>query len=54
MSKISCRIFYGLDCDFVCEHPEFSDVIEEFEKHAKEKHDIQFSKEALMQFIMRQ
>ena len=51
MTKLTCRD-YGFDCEFVSEgSPE--KVIEEFGKHTEEEHGIEYSKEALMQFILR-
>ncbi len=44
---------YGFECDFVSEG-EMEHVIEEFGKHTDEEHGIEYSKEALMQFILRQ
>jgi len=43
---------YGFECSFVSEG-EIEHVIEEFGKHTEEEHGIDYSKEALMQFIMR-
>ena len=51
MVKLSCRD-YGFECDF--EKDGDSDiVIEEFGKHTLEVHGIEYSREALMQFILR-
>ncbi|MDH3618568.1 MAG: DUF1059 domain-containing protein [Nitrosopumilus sp.] len=52
MAKLRCSD-YGFECDFVSEG-EMEDVIEEFGKHTDEEHGIDYSKEALMQFILRQ
>jgi len=54
MPKIVCSQFYGYDCDFITKKLENSDVIDEFEKHATELHNVEFAKEALMYFILRQ
>ena len=43
---------YGFECDFVAEG-EIEEVIENFGKHTEEEHGIDYSKEALMQFILR-
>ena len=53
MPKLSCRD-YGFDCDFVVSAPEPAKVISEYGKHSEEAHGIEYSKEALMHFIMRQ
>ena len=52
MAKLRCSD-YGFECDFVSEG-EIEDVIEIFGKHTDEEHGIDYSKEALMQFILRQ
>ncbi len=49
--KLRCND-YGFECDFVVEG-ETAHVIEEFGKHTDEEHGIDYSKEALMQFILR-
>lgn len=43
---------YGFDCDFVAEG-EVEQVIATFSKHSEEEHGIEYSKEAIMQFILR-
>ena len=52
MVKLRCSV-YGFECDFVSEG-EMEDVIVEFGDHTNEEHGIDYSKEALMQFILRQ
>ena len=52
MVKLRCSD-YGFECDFVSEG-EMEDVIVEFGDHTNEEHGIDYSKEALMQFILRQ
>ena len=52
MAKLRCSD-YGFECDFVSEG-EIEEVIEIFGKHTDEEHGIDYSKEALMQFILRQ
>jgi predicted small metal-binding protein len=51
MAKLVCSD-YGFECDFQVEG-EMELVIEEFGKHTTEEHGIEYSKEALMQFILR-
>ena len=52
MARLRCSD-YGFECDFVSEG-EIEKVIEEFGAHTEEEHGIDYSKEALMQFILRQ
>jgi len=52
MAKLVCKE-YGFDCDFVAEGTEISQVLQDFGKHTAEEHGIEYSKEALMQFILR-
>jgi len=51
MAKLQCRD-YGFDCDFVVDG-EVESVITQFGKHTNDKHGIEYSKEALMQIILR-
>ena len=51
MAKLECSD-YGYDCDFVVEG-EIEQVIEKFGQHMDEEHGIDYSKEALMQIILR-
>lgn len=51
MIKLSCKD-YGFDCDFVAEG-EVDEVITKFGTHTLDEHGIEYSKEALMQFILR-
>ena len=53
MPKLRCSD-YGFECDFVAESPEVSQVIDDYGKHSEEVHGIEYSKESLMQFILRQ
>ncbi len=53
MAKLVCRN-YGFECDFVVGDTDLSKVLEEFGKHTSEEHGIEYSKESLMQFILRQ
>lgn len=52
MTKLRCRD-YGFECSFVAEG-HGTKVIEEFGKHTADEHGIEYSKEALMQFLVRQ
>ncbi len=52
MAKVRCSD-YGYEFDFISEG-EMEEVIQEFGKHTEEEHGIDYSKEALMQFILRQ
>ncbi len=51
MAKLTCSD-YGFECDFSAEG-EMEVVLEQFGKHTSEEHGIEYSKEALMQFILR-
>ena len=51
MAKLKCRD-YGFECDFVAEG-EMEKVIENFRTHTDEEHGIDYSKEAIMQFLLR-
>ncbi len=51
MAKLKCSD-YGFECEFVAEG-ESEKVIAEFGKHTLDEHGIEYSKEALMQFILR-
>jgi predicted small metal-binding protein len=50
--KFVCRD-YGFDCDFVVKGDDISKVIAEYSQHSTDEHGIEYSKEALMQFIIR-
>lgn len=52
VARLRCND-YGFECEFVAEG-EIEQVIEEFGKHTEEEHGIDYSREALMQFILRQ
>ena len=52
MGKLCC-VDYGFECDFAAETENDSELVEQFAKHTEEVHGIEYSKEALMQFIMR-
>ncbi len=51
MIKLTCKD-YGFECEFVSEG-EVEKVLDEFGKHTLDEHGIEYSKEALMQFILR-
>jgi len=52
MAKMICKD-YGFECDYIAEGTDISQVLQEFGKHTLEEHGIEYSKEALMQFILR-
>ena len=52
VEKLTCA-YYGFECDFVTEG-EIEEVIEKFKTHTDDEHGIDYSKESLMQFIVRQ
>jgi predicted small metal-binding protein len=52
MTKLCC-VDYGFECEFVAETGTDSELVQQFAKHTDEVHGIEYSKEALMQFIMR-
>ena len=51
MAKLKCND-YGFECDFVVEG-EMEDVIDKFRAHTDDEHGIDYSKEAVMQFLLR-
>lgn len=51
MTKLVCRD-YGYDCNFIVEG-ENIDVIENFGQHMNDEHGIEYTKDALMQIILR-
>ena len=53
MPRLRCKD-YGFECEFVAEAPEVAKVIDAYGKHSDEVHGIEYSKESLMQFILRQ
>ena len=52
MPSFRCKD-YGFECDFIAEGNDNAKVIMEYSKHSAEEHGIEYSKEALMQFILR-
>ena len=53
MAELKCRD-YGFECDFVADAANAEEVIAAYGKHSEEVHGIEYSKESLMQFILRQ
>jgi len=51
MAQLKCRD-YGFECDFVA-NGEIEQVIEDFRIHTDDEHGIDYSKEAIMQFLLR-
>ena len=52
MVKLICKD-YGFDCEFIAEGTDTGKVIEEYGNHSVDEHGIEYSKESLMQFILR-
>jgi len=52
LPRLRCRD-YGFGCEFIIEADDIAKVIVEYSKHSEEEHGIEYSKEALMQFILR-
>ena len=52
MAKLCC-VDYGFECAFAAESDDMSEMIEHFAKHTAEQHGIEYSKEVLMQFMLR-
>ncbi len=44
---------YGFECNFKSEEENDIEAVEKFGKHTLDEHGLEYSKEALMQFIMR-
>ena len=51
MVKLTCSD-YGFDCDFEADG-DIESTIAQFGHHSYEEHGIDYSKEALMQFVLR-
>ena len=51
MVKLACKD-YGFDCEFEVDG-EVEKILDDFAKHTLDEHGIEYSKEALMQFILR-
>ncbi|MGQ0794674.1 MAG: DUF1059 domain-containing protein [Nitrosopumilaceae archaeon] len=52
MLRLTCRD-YGFECDFVAEGDDVAKVTLDYSNHSTEEHGIEYSKEVLMQFILR-
>ena len=52
MTKLCC-VDYGFECDFAAEANDDSEMIKQFAKHTADQHGIEYSTEALMQFMVR-
>ena len=52
MVKLQCKD-YGFECEFHVEGDDTVKVIDDFGKHTDEEHGIEYSKESLMQIIIR-
>ena len=52
MVKLQCKE-YGFDCEFFVEGDDVVKIIKDFGNHTDQEHGIEYSKESLMQFIMR-
>ena len=52
MAKLCC-VDYGFECEFVVDTENISELIEKFAKHTEDEHGIEYSQEALMQFMVR-
>jgi predicted small metal-binding protein len=52
LAQLCCRD-YGFECDFVAQGDDIAKVIMSYSKHSAEEHGIEYSKEVLMQFILR-
>lgn len=52
MVRLSCRD-YGFECDFAVEGQNSNLIVEEFGTHSSNEHGIEYSKEALLQIILR-
>ena len=52
MGKLCC-VDYGFECEFAVDTENVSELIEKFAKHTLDEHGIEYSEEALMQFMIR-
>jgi predicted small metal-binding protein len=52
MAKLCC-VDYGFECAFAAESDDASKMIDDFAKHTSDQHGIEYSKEVLMQFMLR-
>ena len=51
LAKLTC-MDYGFECNFFAEG-DIEDVIDKFRHHTEDEHGIDYSKEAIMQVILR-
>jgi len=52
MTKLCC-VDYGFECNFAAEANDATEMIKQFAKHTADQHGIEYSTEALMQFMLR-
>ena len=52
MAKLCC-VDYGFECAFAAESDDVSEMIANFAKHTLDHHGIEYSKEVLMQVMLR-
>lgn len=52
MAKLCC-VDYGFECDYGIDSGDALELIDKFAKHTLAEHGIEYSKEALMQFMLR-
>ena len=53
MGKLDCSD-YGFECGFVAEGENITELITKFGRHSSDEHGIDYPREALMLFIIRQ
>ena len=51
MAELKCGD-YGFECEFVASG-DMEEVVENFRSHTEEEHGIDYSKEAIIQFLLR-
>lgn len=51
MANLTCKD-YGFECGYVTEGEE-GDVVDSFRDHMETEHGIEYSREAILQFVMR-
>ena len=51
VANLTCRD-YGFECNYVTEGEE-GDVVDSFRDHMETEHGIEYSREAILQFVMR-
>ena len=52
MAKLRCKD-YGFECEFEAETKDASEMFEKFGGHTLDEHGIEYSKEVLMQIVLR-